>query len=46
MYVVAGDKATDLDQIGRFVFNFGDPTYIRVAEVGHKPTDFFIIGRF
>ena len=25
-HVVAGDKATDLDQIGRFVFNFGDPT--------------------
>jgi hypothetical protein len=27
MYGVAGDKATDLDQIGRFLFNFGDPTY-------------------
>ncbi len=26
MYGVAGDKATDLDQIGRFVFNFGNPT--------------------
>ena len=27
MYGVAGDKATDLDQIGRFLFNFGNPTY-------------------
>ena len=26
MYGVAGDKATDLDQIGRFLFNFGNPT--------------------
>ncbi len=25
MYGVAGDKATDLDQIGRFLFNFGNP---------------------
>ena len=23
--LVAGDKATDLDQIGRFLFNFGNP---------------------
>ncbi len=27
MYGVAGDKATYLDQIGRFLFNFGNPTY-------------------
>ncbi len=26
MYGVAGDKATDLDRIGRFLFNFGNPT--------------------
>ncbi len=26
MYGAAGDKATDLDQIGRFLFNFGNPT--------------------
>ena len=26
MYGVAGDNATDLDQIGRFLFNFGNPT--------------------
>jgi hypothetical protein len=29
MYGVAGDKATDLDQIGRFLFNFGNPTNYR-----------------
>ena len=26
---MAGDKATDLDQLGRFLFNFSNPTTIR-----------------
>ncbi len=32
MYGVAGDKASDLNQIGRFLFNFGNPTYIMTYE--------------
>ncbi len=32
MYGVAGDKATDLDQIGRFLFNFGNPNIMYLSE--------------
>ncbi len=39
MYGVAGDKATDLDQIGRFLFNFGNPS------VTHVGVDMLICGR-
>jgi hypothetical protein len=45
MYGVAGDKATDLDQIGRFLFNFGNPI-LMYGVAGDKATDLDQIGRF
>ncbi len=44
MYGVAGDKATDLDQIGRFLFNFGNPTYTPYAFKRTKVVTLYILG--
>jgi hypothetical protein len=44
MYGVAGDKATDLDQIGRFLFNFGNPNIGHMFGYEHERVCFARIG--